>query len=256
MKCIKLNIKIFIILSIICIILLVVTIINSNNKNSDNNYNLQEIKIYEETCEEEKIDNFLLKKYQEKKLIALTFDDGPSKYTYKLLDILKDKNAKATFFLIGDNIKHHKEILKEIYQNDNEIGIHSYVHKLFTRITDEEIHEQIELTKSEILDIVDCPINLIRVPYGSLSDRVLNVIQNENLTSVLWDIDSLDWKLRNKDKVYNYVLKKIKGNQIILMHDTYKTSIEAVEKLINILNEKGYTFITVSEFIKLKKCYH
>ena len=255
MKCIKLNIKIFMILSIICIILLVVTIINSNNKKSYNNYNLEEIKIYEETCEEEEIDDFLLKKYQEKKLIALTFDDGPSKYTSVLLDILNDKNAKATFFLIGDNIKNNKNIVKKIYENNNEIGIHSYIHKLFTRINDEEIHEQIELTRSEILEIINYPISLIRVPYGSLSDRVLNVIDNENLTSVLWDIDSLDWKFKNKDKIYNYVLKKIKGNQIILMHDTYKTSIEAVKELIDTLNKKGYIFITVSELLELKKCY-
>lgn len=253
MKCINLNIKIFIILLVICTILLTLTIINLKNKN-DNNYESEKISIYEESCEEEKIDDFLLKKYQEKKLIALTFDDGPSKYTLTLLNILKDKNAKATFFLIGDNIKHNKDILKEIYKNGNEIGIHSYVHKLFTRISDKEIHEQIELTRSEILDIVNCPINLIRVPYGSLSDRVLNVIKNENLTSVLWDIDSLDWKFRNKDKVYNYVLKRIKGNQIILMHDTYKTSIEAVEKLIDTLNKQDYTFVTVSELLEIKNC--
>lgn len=253
MKCINLNIKIFIILFIILIIIAIINIINSNNINNKND-NIDEIIIYEENCKEKEIDEFLINKYKEKKIIALTFDDGPSKYTLDLLDVLKSKNAKATFFLIGDNIKRYKDILPVIHENGNEIGIHSYVHKLFTKINDEEIHEQIELTRSEILEITNCPINLIRVPYGSLSDRVLSVIENENLTSILWDIDSLDWKFRNKDKIYNYVIKKIKGNQIILMHDTYKTSIDAVEKLIETLSAKGYIFITVSELLELKKC--
>ena len=261
MKCINLDIKkILIFLSIIIIIFLIFILfinINNNHNNSNNIFQekqIKEIDICEESCDENNLSELLNEKFKEKKLIALTFDDGPSKYTKKLLESLNEKNVNATFFLIGDNIRNYKDVLLVMNEYGEEIAIHSYVHKLFTRISDEEIHKQIELTKDEIHSITDVDINLIRVPYGSLSERVLDVIANENLTSVLWDVDSLDWKLRNKDKIYNYVLKKLKGNQIILMHDTYETSVEAAIKLIEKLQDEDYYFVTVSDLLNIKSC--
>lgn len=197
-------------------------------------------------------DNFLIEQYKNNKLMALTFDDGPSKYTDFLVYALSLRDVPATFFIIGDNVvKYGNSLEKEINANC-EIGIHSFVHKLFTRLKDEEIKEQINSTKLAILSETNTDIKLIRVPYGSTSKRVEAVISDCNLTSVLWDIDSYDWKFRNTDKVYNYVLKKVKGNQIILMHDTYKTSVDAALRLVDTLKDNCYTFVTVSKLLEIK----
>lgn len=198
----------------------------------------------------------LQEKYAEKKILALTFDDGPSKYTHDLIDELNKRNIKVTFFVLGENIEKFPETLKFAIDSGNEIGIHSYKHKLFTKLNEEEIHEQINLTKNLIYDISPIEISYIRVPYGSINDRIKEVLNKENLTNVLWDVDSLDWKFKNKSKTYNYALKKIKGNDIILMHDTFKSSINAAISLIDKLTTEGYIFVTVSQLFELRNNYN
>lgn len=248
----KKNVILFITIIIICII--VISFIFSSKKQTD--YNTESDILNNTYCsdidkelEEQK---YLIEQYTNKKLLAITFDDGPSKYTKNLVDELSARKVSATFFLIGQNIEKFGDMVDYINSSGSEIAIHSYVHKLFTRSTNEEIINQISLTRDAILSNTDTQIKLIRVPYGSTSNRVNQVIESENLTSVLWDVDSLDWKLRNTQKVYNYVLKNIKGNQIILMHDIYKTSVEAALKLIDTLQENCYTFVTVSKFLEIE----
>lgn len=195
---------------------------------------------------------FLEEAYKDKKLIALTFDDGPSKYSEQLVDELKKRNVPATFFILGSNAENKHETLKFESDAGNEIGIHSYVHKLFTRLKDEEIEEQIDKTKNIITEATKIEPKLIRVPYGSLNNRVNSLLDKTQLTSVLWTVDSKDWKFRNTEKTYQYVMKKVKGNDIILMHDSYQTSVNAALKIIDTLQSDGYTFVTVSEFLHIK----
>ncbi|MEG0872821.1 MAG: polysaccharide deacetylase family protein [Clostridia bacterium] len=231
-------------------------LINSNITNSKTitRKTPNNIKIYED--EKNEYDTFqkkLTEKYKDKKLIALTFDDGPSKYTDILVDELKKRNIPATFFILGINVKGYENTLKNTFDAGNEIGVHSYVHKLFTRLKDDEILEQIEKTKIIIHESTGLSPTLIRVPYGSLSNRVEMVLEQVELKSITWNVDSLDWKFKNTDKVFNYVIKKVKGNDIILMHDTYISSINAALKIIDELTKRGYTFVTVSEFLKTKE---
>lgn len=209
---------------------------------------------YEDNCtDNNKLNeksNIILDKYNNKKLICLTFDDGPSEYTKLLIDGLKERNVNVTFFVLGKKISKYPQYLKEAYKNGNEIGIHGYSHKLFTRLKNEKILDEIDITNKEIYNLTGQIPSLIRVPYGSLSSRVKKVLNSVNLQSILWTIDSKDWKYLNSQKDYNYVLKKIKGNDIILMHDTYKPSVLAALNLIDELKNEGYMFITVSEYIK------
>lgn len=252
-KCFKkIYIIIFFISSIILTFIAIFTIKYINLKKQEISNDILENSYCSDTNKEQEEQKYLLEQYQNKKLLALTFDDGPSKYTKNLIDELNKRDVCATFFLIGENIEKYGTVLEYMNTSNCEIAIHSYVHKLFTRSTNEEIINQISLTKSAINSYTNANINLIRVPYGSTSSRVEQVITSQNLTSVLWDVDSLDWKFRNTLKVYNYVLKNIKGNQIILMHDTYKTSVEAALKLIDFLQENCYTFVTVSKFNEIK----
>ena len=112
---------------------------------------------------------------------------------------------------------------------------------------------EIDKTKQTIKNYVDSPITLIRVPYGSRNKKVDMVLEKLNLTDILWDVDSKDWKLKNTTKVYNYTIKCIKGNNIILMHDTFKTSIEAAIKLVDSLSSNGYIFVNVSTLLEFKE---
>lgn len=210
----------------------------------------------EENClekEKQERTEFLISKYKEKKLIALTFDDGPSKYTEQLIDELKKRNVVATFFLLGENAQKWSSVIQFEIDAGNEVGIHSYKHKLFTKLTEVEINEQIAQTKFIILKESESPITLIRVPYGAINDRVEKVLDENGLKNILWTVDSKDWKFRNVDKIYRYVLKNIKGNEIILMHDIYNTSVTSALNLVDHLQAECYTFVTVSEFLEIEE---
>lgn len=245
--------KYFIFLIILSLIVIILSLLftkpnESLVENQDNGLNMVQ-STYQDTYDKE----FLQKKFEERKLLALTFDDGPSKYTEKFVEELHKRNIIVTFFVLGENAKKYPNTVKLAYDFGNEIGIHSYEHKLFTKLTEEEIILEIDKTKQTIKNYVDSPITLIRVPYGSRNKKVDMVLEKLNLTDILWDVDSKDWKLKNTTKVYNYTLKYIKGNNIILMHDTFKTSIEAALKLVDSLSSSGYIFVNVSTLLEFKE---
>lgn len=194
----------------------------------------------------------LLSKYNDKKLLVLTFDDGPSKYTTQLLEILKKENIKATFFVLGEKVEKNQDIIASQYEDGHIIGIHSYKHVFFTKISDEEIREQISKTSDLITDVTNICPTYIRVPYGIINARVKNILKEYNLENILWTVDSLDWNYKNTQKTVSHVINTTHGNDIILMHDTYKTTIEAVEQIIKYYKDKGYVFVSINEFYKIK----
>lgn len=259
MKCISLKfflltLSIFFLLSTILTVF--ITYIYHKNLSTIEELELEELQFEDNSLkyeDENTYMHFLQQKYNEKKLIALTFDDGPSKYTHNLIDELNKRHIQVTFFVLGENIKKYPDTLKFAIDSGNEIGIHSYKHKLFTKLSTDEINEQINLTQDLITSISPIDIQYIRVPYGSINTKIQNILNNKNLVNVLWDVDSLDWKFKNKTKTYNYTLKKITGNGIILMHDTFKSSIDASLLLIDKLTAEGYVFTTVSELIEQRE---
>ncbi len=241
-----------IIIALSSTILYVNYIIKASKNNSSQDYNTES----ENTCPDSQYETriqYLVEQYKNKRTVVLTFDDGPGKYSKYLVDELNKRNVNVTFFVLGENIEKKASILQYEYEAGNDIGIHSYTHKIFTCLTNEEITEQIDKTKELLCNYINLSPTLIRVPYGSANDRVLSVTQSCNLTNILWDLDSRDWKIKNTDKIYNYMLKKFKGNDIILMHDIYKTSVEAAIKLVDNLQEKCYSFITISEYLEIKE---
>ncbi len=182
----------------------------------------------------------------EVKKIALTFDDGPHpKYTPKLLDGLKERNVKATFFVIGENAANYPDIIKRIADEGHLIGNHTYSHVQLTCISEEKAISEITMTNEIIEKCTGKKPTFIRPPYGLYSDTLK---RETNLTPVLWSIDPRDWSVINTDSVVKHVLKRAKNGDVILLHDIFNTSVDAALKIIDKLQEKGYEFVTVDEF--------
>lgn len=186
-----------------------------------------------------------------KPMIALTFDDGPSKYTSSILDALKQHNASATFFVLGSNAQNYPEVLQRMILEGNEIGNHTYSHKQLTTLSKEGIEEEISEAKECIYQITHTYPHVLRPPYGSKNDTVANCAQDVRL--VTWSLDTLDWKDRNTKTIVDRIMKEVKDGDIILMHDLYATSAAAASIVIDQLQEKGYQFVTVSQLYEYRQ---
>ena len=184
------------------------------------------------------------------KVVALTFDDGPSKYTDKILDVLKKYNACGTFFLIGNKVDFYGDTLIRMLKEGSEIGNHSYDHKLLTRLSKEEFQEEINKTQEAIKRVTGFTPTLFRPTYGGYTNTLKSYT---DLKFVLWDVDSRDWQVKTKDKILKNVLPNVKSGSIILMHDNHEYSLNALEDIISNLKKQGYKFVTVSELLELKK---
>lgn len=179
--------------------------------------------------------------------IAITFDDGPSATcTPRLLDELKTRQIKATFFLIGENVKKNPEITKRICEEGHLIGNHTYHHIEITHVTDAEAKKELESTNNLIFEITGKEVEYMRPPFGLWQkDLELGV----PVFPVMWSVDPLDWTTENVDEIVNKVVTKVKENDIILLHDCYTTSVEAALRIIDILQADGYEFVTVDQLI-------
>lgn len=184
------------------------------------------------------------------KVVALTFDDGPSKYTDKILKILEKKGARATFFVVGNKVELYNETLLKMVSNGNEIGNHSFDHKLLTRLTDEEFKQDIKKTQEIIFETTGFIPKLIRPTYGGYNDKLMS---NVDLKLTLWDVDASDWKYKSERRIVNNVIKNVSNGDIILMHDIFSRTVNSAEKIIDILQKEGYSFVTVSELNKIKE---
>ncbi len=185
----------------------------------------------------------------DKKVVALTFDDGPSKYTEKILDILKKYDACATFFVVGNKVEFYSDQLKRMLKEGSEIGNHSYSHKWLNRLTKEEFQEEINKTQKAIKKETGFTPKLFRPTYGGYSDKLKTYT---DLTFVLWTVDSSDWKVKNTEKILNNILPNVQDGSIILMHDNHSYAVKALDDVIKKLKEEGYQFVTVSELLEIK----
>ncbi len=184
-------------------------------------------------------------KLKGKKLIALTFDDGPSyNTTSKLLDGLKSRNAKVTFFVLGNRVKQLPNIVKRAYEEGHTIGSHTYSHKNLFNLEDEEILKEINYANDQIESVTGVKPKVIRPPYGNFNEHIINLT---NMTYILWNIDTMDWKYKNENYVYNKILNDAKDGGIILLHDLYETSVDAALKAIDKLSEENYAFVSFEE---------
>ncbi len=179
--------------------------------------------------------------------IALTFDDGPSAaWTPALLDGLKERGVKATFFLIGENADKNPEIVKRMAEEGHLIGNHTYHHVELTKVSENEARLELADTSAVIVRITGKEPEYMRPPFGAWQRKLEQEIQ---MLPVLWTIDPLDWTTENQDEIVNKVVTEAEENDIILLHDCYKSSIEAGLRIVDILQEEGFMFVTVDELL-------
>jgi peptidoglycan-N-acetylglucosamine deacetylase len=185
--------------------------------------------------------------------IAMTFDDGPSeKLTPKLLDLLAAHHIKATFFVIGQNVAEHPEIVARAAREGHEIGNHSWSHPNLGKMSDEGVRREMRQTDDLIKNAIGSRPTLMRPPYGSLSERQKRLIHNEfGYRIIIWDVDPLDWKRPGPTVVCNRILKETRAGSIVLSHDIHPGTIEAMPATFSQLEAKGFKFVTVSELIEM-----
>lgn len=181
------------------------------------------------------------------KRVALTFDDGPHPiYTEPLLDGLKERGVKATFFVTGENASLHPDIIKRMYEEGHLIGNHTYTHIELTKSNREKFKQELVKTNEVLQEITGAEVLYVRPPYGAWDKKLESEL---NMFPILWSVDPLDWCTSNSSCITQAVLKKVGENDIILMHDYYKPSVDAALTIVDELQKQGYEFVTVDKIL-------
>ena len=184
-----------------------------------------------------------------KKVVALTFDDGPDgNTTPQALDILAKYKIKATFFVQGKNIAGNESILKRMQSEGHEVGNHSWNHPILTKLSLEDAKQQLTDTEDAITKVLGKSSKLMRPPYGAISDDIRNSL---DLSFIMWDVDSLDWKSKNEAAILTEIQRQTTDGSIILMHDIHQMSVNSLPRVIEYLQGQGYSFVTVSELLNI-----
>ena len=185
-----------------------------------------------------------------KKLVALTFDDGPgAETTPRLLDILSEKDVKATFFELGKMARANVEIVKRVAEEGHEIGSHTMYHQNLGKATAGTIRSDIGEANAVFQGILGYVPSLMRPPYGSTNAALKS---NVGAPMILWTVDTMDWKYKNTESILSYTTSEVFDGAIILMHDIHATTVDAVPVVIDTLRGMGYEFLTVSELAKIR----
>lgn len=185
-----------------------------------------------------------------KKVIAFTFDDGPNNSTTTiLLDGLKKLDARATFFVLGSRVSYNEKVLQRAYEEGNEIGSHTYSHKNLLKLSNDELKYEIENTNKTIQEAIGIIPKLIRPPYGNINAKVK---QATMMHTICWNIDSNDWRTRNRNKIKDEIVNHAYDGAIVLLHDIYEESVYGALLAIKELKNRGYEFVTISEMSELK----
>lgn len=189
----------------------------------------------------------------DKPMVAITFDDGPSAHTPRLLNILKKYDVKATFFVVGSQIKGNEALLQRMADEGHEIASHSWSHPHLTSLDIDDMSKQLNKTRSAIKEATGKDVFLVRPPYGSCDDTVKYVAAEQGVSLIMWSVDPRDWQYRNASSVYSRTMSSVRNGDIILYHDLHGTTVDAMENVIPALINKGYQLVTVSELLTYEK---
>ncbi|WLR42085.1 polysaccharide deacetylase family protein [Bacillus carboniphilus] len=204
--------------------------------------------------------NLIQKVNTQDKLVTLTFDDGPDgDYTAKILDILKEKGVKATFFVVGKQVATYPEVMKRIVKEGHGIGNHSWDHPYITKIWSSDVKKQIQSTQTEIKQVTGRKPDLFRPPYGFTTKADIKILNELGMRNVKWSIDTLDWSGTSADEIIEIIKRDTTPGGIVLQHNAKENSraldgtVEALPTIIDELRKKGYTFVTVQTLLDHQK---
>jgi peptidoglycan/xylan/chitin deacetylase (PgdA/CDA1 family) len=179
------------------------------------------------------------------KCIALTYDDGPEPgLTLELLKTLQEKQAVATFFVLGSRAHHQRHVLKHIAAGHNEIGNHTWSHHDLTDMPNQQISDEIDRTNNLIREVVGFQPKMVRPPMGRYDQRVVEVA---HMAIGLWSVDPRDWHNRDQQTVYSRAISAAGPGKVIILHDTHPTTIQASTWIVDELQRQGYVLVTMSE---------
>ena len=193
--------------------------------------------------------------YSGQKIVALTFDDGPGPYTAELLDFLKQEGVRATFFVLGTRVDAYPKLIRRMADEGHEVGNHSNAHNMLHRMDLVGVRQEMGRCAEKIEKLLGYRPSIMRCPGGNTSSIVTQYAQEAGIPIAYWSVDTRDWESRNKDAILNVAFGKngIKDGSIVLMHDIYKTTVEAAKEMILRLKAEGYTFVTTSELIEARR---
>lgn len=178
--------------------------------------------------------------------IALTFDDGPGPYTERLLDGLKERGVKASFFLIGRSVKEYPEAVKRMEEEGHLIGNHTYSHVKLKGLSPEETRREIQKTDEAVYEITGKHMAYLRPPFGEWEE---DLELTYPVLPVMWTVDPLDWTTENVEEIVDRVVTQAGENDMILLHDCYDSSVEAALRIVDRLLAEGFDFVRVDELL-------
>lgn len=178
--------------------------------------------------------------------IALTFDDGPGPYTERLLDGLKERGVKASFFLIGRSVKEYPEAVKRMEEEGHLIGNHTYSHVKLKGLSPEETRREIQKTDEAVYEITGKHVAYLRPPFGEWEE---DLELTYPVLPVMWTVDPLDWTTENVEEIVDRVVTQAGENDMILLHDCYDSSVEATLRIVDRLLAEGFDFVRVDELL-------
>jgi peptidoglycan/xylan/chitin deacetylase (PgdA/CDA1 family) len=189
----------------------------------------------------------------QQRVVALTFDDGPHPVqTPRLLDLLKERGIRATFYLIGRLVEQYPDITRRIIAEGHEIGNHTWSHPSLTSVSSASVASEIQKTNDAIRKVTGTTPQTMRPPYGATNAAINRRMNDEfNLRVIMWSVDPQDWKFRDAGRISSHILQNTKPGDIILAHDIHASTVAAMPRTLDSLRAQGYRFVTVSELLKL-----
>ena len=185
--------------------------------------------------------------------LSLTFDDGPHpSLTPRLLDLLAERDVKATFYVIGKNVEAHPAVARRIVDEGHEISNHTWTHPALSKLPPEKVAEELSRTHDTVLEVTGYRMTGLRPPYGALNDRVREVaFQRHGYDTVLWSVDPLDWKYRNAERVSRELIAGAAPGAVLLCHDIHPSTIAAIPGVVDQLLIQGFEFTTISRLLAM-----
>lgn len=187
--------------------------------------------------------------YKGQKIVALTFDDGPGPYTERLLDEMKKRGARATFFVLGTRVDAYPKLIRRMAAEGHVVGNHSNAHNMLHRMNLVGVRKEMGKCAEKIEKLLGYRPPVMRCPGGNSSSVVEQYAKEAGVPILYWGVDTRDWESRNKDAILKVCKSKIRDGSIVLLHDIHKTSVDAAIELMDWLDKEGYTMVTVPELL-------